>query len=82
MLMKLALKLFGKKIIENAIEKTHLSRTKLIAVVGGSIFVIEKVLPAFGVNVVIPPEVYTLLGSAGLWTLSDKFDSKPTSPIV
>lgn len=80
MLFKLALKLFGKKIVDGAIEKTHLSRTKLIAVVGGLIFVIEKVLPAFGVNVVIPPEVYTLLGSAGLWTLSDKFDSKPTAP--
>ncbi len=80
MLMKLVIKLFGKKIIENAIEKSKLSRTKVIAIVAGAIFVIEKVLPAFGVNVVIPPDVYTLLASVGLWTLSDKFDSKPTPP--
>lgn len=77
MLMKLIIKLFGKNIIENAIAKTKLSKTKVIAIVAGAIFIIEKVLPAFGVVVVIPPDVYTLLASLGLWTLSDKLDSTP-----
>lgn len=77
MLLKLAMKLFGKKLINEGVEKIGLSKTKLIAIVGGTIFLIEKVLPAFGVVVTIPPDVYTLLGSAGLWTLSDKFDSQP-----
>ncbi len=77
MLMRLAIKLFGKKLIDGGIEKIGLSRTKLIAIVGGLIVLVEQVLPAFGVAVVIPPEVKEFLLAAGLWTLSDKHDSNP-----
>lgn len=75
MLIKLVLKLFGKKLIDGGIEKIGLSRTKLIAVVGVLITAIEVLAPAFGWNIKIPPEVYTLLAGSGLWTLSDKKDS-------
>lgn len=77
MLMRLAIKLFGKKLIDGGIEKIGLSKTKLTAIVGGLILISQYVLPAFGVNVVIPTELKELLAAAGLWTLADKFDSKP-----
>lgn len=77
MLLKLAIKLFGKKIIEQGLEKTGISKTKIIAVVGVLITAIETLSPAFGWNVKIPPELYQLLAGAGLWTLKDGMD-KPS----
>lgn len=82
MLTNLIMKLFGKKVVEDYIVKHKISRTKIIAVVAGCMFIAEKVLPAFDVHVAIPKEVYELLGATGLWTFSDKLDSQPMQPPI
>ena len=81
MLMKLILKLFGKNIVEGYLVKAKVSKTKVVAIVAGVLFIVEKTLPAFGVNFQIPNEVYELLAATGLWTLSDKMDSQPSTPV-
>ena len=75
MLMKLVLKLFGKKMVEGAVEKSGLSKTKLIAVLAVLVTAIETLAPAFGWNIKIPPELLQLLAGAGLWTLRDGMDT-------
>ncbi len=77
MLMKLIIKLFGKNILEGYLVKSKISKTKIVAIIAGVMFIVEKTLPAFGVNVQIPNEVYEMLAATGLWTLSDKLDSAP-----
>lgn len=78
MLMKLVLKLFGKKIIDGAVEKSGMSKTKVIAVLAVLVTAVETLAPAFGWNIKIPPELLQLLAGAGLWTLRDGVDSKPS----
>lgn len=70
----LLFRLFGKKIVDGAVNKFQ--RTKVIAVVGLGMYVAETVLPAFGVNVTIPSEVYRVLEMCGLWTLRDAIKSQ------
>lgn len=79
MFLKLAIKLFGKKVVDGAIEKTGVSKTKLIAVVAVLLTAVETLSPAFGWDIKIPPEVYTLLAGSGLWTLRDGVDNKPAA---
>ena len=71
----LFVKLVGKK-LGGALEKTGLSKTKLTAVIGVIIYAVEHLGPVFGHPIVIPPDVYTLLGAVGLWSLRDGIDAQ------
>lgn len=66
---KIGLKLFGKKIIENGIEKSGLSKTKLTAIVFILITGIETASTAWGHPIVIPTYIKEFLAGVGLWTL-------------
>lgn len=79
MLMKLIVKLFGKKIVDGAVEKSGLSKTKVIAVIAVIVTALETLAPAFGWNIKIPPELLQLLAGAGLWSLRDGVDNKPNA---
>lgn len=68
---KLGLKLFGKKIIEDGVEKTGLSKTKITALVFVSITAIETVSSAWGHPITIPTEIKQALAAAGIWSLRD-----------
>lgn len=70
-IQKIALKLFGKKIVENNIEKFGLSKTKLAAAIYVVITAVETLSPAWGHPVVIPPVVKEFLAGVGLWALRD-----------
>ena len=72
----LFVKLLGKK-LEGALDKSGLSKTKLTAVVAVVLYAIEHLGPAFGHAVTVPPDVYTLLGALGLWSLRDGIDTAP-----
>jgi steroid 5-alpha reductase family enzyme len=74
MLMKIVVKLFGKKIIDGALEKWGISKTKVVAVVGVLIYAVESLAPAFGWEFKIDPELKSALIAAGLWTLRDGMD--------
>lgn len=70
-IQKIALKLFGKKIVENNIEKYGVSKTKLAAAVFVIITAIETLSPAWGHPIVVPPTIKEFLAGVGLWTLRD-----------
>ncbi len=83
MLAKLFMKLFGKKTVDGLIEKTGISKTKVVAFIGALISGYEILGPAFGWPK-IPNEVYGLLGSLGLWALRDgeKKQAPDAPPVV
>lgn len=68
---KIGLKLFGKKIVENGVEKTGLSKTKITALVFVAITGIESISAAWGNPIVIPTEWKQALAAAGIWSLRD-----------
>ena len=70
-IQKIALKLFGKKIVENNIEKYGVSKTKLAAAIFVIITGVETLSPAWGHPIVIPPAIKEFLAGVGLWTLRD-----------
>lgn len=70
-LKKLGLKLFGKKIIENGIEKSGVSKTKLTAIVGVVIVAVETLSTAWGHPIVVPMYIKEFLAGVGLWTLRE-----------
>lgn len=65
------LKLFGKKIVENNIEKYGLSKTKLTAAIYVIITAVEVLSPQWGHPIVVSPEIKQFLAGVGLWTLRD-----------
>lgn len=72
----LFMKLVGKK-LSDGLEKSGISKAKLTAIVAVLVIAIEKLGPAFGHPVVIPPEVFKFLEAVGLWSLRDALDNKP-----
>ena len=76
MLKNILMKLFGKKIVEGAIEKSGMSKTKIIAIIAAIIYAIETLAPAFGWDIKIPDGLFELLASTGLWTLREGVDKK------
>lgn len=70
-LKKMIVKVFGKKIIEDGIEKSGISKTKLTAIVFILITGIEQASAAWGHPIVIPAQIKELLAGVGLWTLRD-----------
>lgn len=74
MIMKLVVKLFGKKIVEGALEKWGISKTKIVAVVGVILYAVEALSPAFGWDIKISDDLKQALLAAGLWTLKDGMD--------
>lgn len=71
MFAKILIKLFGKKIVEGALEKYGLSKTKVVAVIGVALYAIESLGPVFGWDIKIEPGLKEALLAAGLWTLKD-----------
>ncbi len=72
MLMKLVIKMFGKKIIDGKLEDWGISKTKVVAVVLVAIYGVETLAPAFGYpDFKIPQELKDMLMGLGLWTLKD-----------
>jgi len=65
------LRLVGKKMVDGQLEKVGFSKAKLTAVVYILVQIAQVALPAFGVDVKIPPEVFRVLEGLGLWAVRD-----------
>lgn len=72
------IRLIGKR-IEGKLEAWGISKAKLTAIVGVIIMAIDKLGPAFGHPIVIPPDVYKVLEFLGLWAVRDAIDSSQPS---
>lgn len=70
-LKKILVKIAGRKLKTETGEISEISRTKIIAVLAVLSVAIEKISTAWGHPVTIPPELFEILGAAGLWTLRD-----------
>lgn len=70
-LKNLAIKLVGKKWVEQGIEKIGLSKAKATAIVYVLIVGVETISAAFGHPVVVPPSVKEFLAALGLWAVRD-----------
>lgn len=76
---KLVVKMLGKK-VDGALEKHGISKTKVIAIIGGLVMAYNQIGPSFAWPP-IPKEVLDFLGAAGLWSLRDgMIASKPAAP--
>lgn len=71
MLTRLLIKLFGKKIVDGALEKYGISKTKVIAVIAVALYAVDALAPAFGWNIKIDEDLKQALIAAGLWSLKD-----------
>lgn len=63
-------RIVGKKVVDNGIEKSGISKTKIIAVVGAAIGVYNVLCASFALPP-IPKEVLEMLAALGLFTLRD-----------
>ena len=70
---KILVRVIGKRIDAN-LEKWHISKTKVVCVVGVLVYAIQKLGPVFGYPVEIPTDVFEVLGALGLWAIKDGFD--------
>ena len=76
MLLKLAIRLFGKKVLDGAIEKFGLSKAKVAAWLMFGLPAIEAVSALVGHPVkIVTPEVKMMLEGAGLWAIRDAINS-------
>lgn len=71
MLMKMLIKMFGKKIVDSHMQKWGISKTKVVAVVGVLLYAAESLAPAFGWDFKVSDDLKQALIAAGLWTLKD-----------
>ena len=69
------LKLIGKKIIDNGLEKHNISKAKVAGVLGLLVPLIEQVSEMVGHPFKFPPNTFEILGAFGLWALRDGIKS-------
>ncbi len=70
-LKNLAIKLVGKKWVEQGIEKVGLSKAKASAIIYVVILGIETIPAAFGHPIVVPAGIKEFLAAVGLWAVRD-----------
>ena len=64
------IKLFGKKLVENGLERHGISKAKVTAIIGATVLGYNQLAPVFQWPP-IPAEIFRYLEMFGLWTLRD-----------
>ena len=79
-LKNLIIKLIGKR-LDGQLDKWHISKTKVVAVVSGLVAAYQGIAPTFGWPP-IPDDTFKILAALGLWALKDGQNPVTTPPSI